>query len=123
MGTVGSTNAGLNDLLQTLTSIGSPLTSTLSTPALQSALQNASPSDIVKLSDAALELQSTDALFGVSDTSGSTNVLSQLESGGSTASGSPAEQNAAAQADLQAQETAALFGTSTSSNGLLNVMG
>lgn len=133
MGTIASTNAGLTDLLQTLSSVGSPLTSTLSTPALQSALQNASPADIVKLSAAALQLQATDEMFGVSDTSDPTNLLSALESSvaGSTttpssSSGSTADQLAAAESDLQAQQTAALFDTnnaSTAENSLFNVMG
>ena len=64
MGTVASTSAGIADLLQTLSNAGSPLASTLSSPALKSALQNGSPADIVKLSDEALQLQETEGLFG-----------------------------------------------------------
>jgi hypothetical protein len=124
MGTVASTNAGLTDVLQTLSSVGSPLMSTLSTPALQSALQNASTSDIVKLSDAALQLENTEELFGTSNSSPA-NLLSTLESS-TPASGtsSTAEQLAAAQSDLQEQQTAALFGdnTGSTSNSLLNVI-
>ena len=103
------------------------------TPALQSALQNASPADIVKLSDAALQLQATDEMFGVSDTSDPTNLLSAPESSvaGSTttpssSSGSAADQLASAESDLQAQQVAALFGTnnaSTVENSLFNVVG
>ena len=133
MGTVASTNAGLTNLLQTLSSVGSPLTSTLSTPALQSALQHASPADIVKLSDAALQLQATDQMFGVSNTSDPTNLLSALESSAagstttpSSSSGSAADRLAAAESDLQAQQVAALFGTnnvSTATTSLFNVVG
>jgi hypothetical protein len=85
MGTV-PTSAGLADLMQALSNAGSPLASTLSSPAVQSALENASPADIVKLSDQALALQETDTLFGISDsTTGSattdgSNLLAALDS-------------------------------------------
>ena len=151
MGTVAS-SAGVADLLQTLTSAGSPLASTFSSPAVQSALQNASPGDIVKLSDQALQLQETDVLFGDPGSSGSNtsdtfessnNLFAALDASLYTAaapasSGTPAtsstsstpsatsvsDQLAAEQSQLQAAETAALFGTGTaSSNNLLNVVG
>jgi hypothetical protein len=80
MGTVPPTNAGLSNLLQTLSNIGSPAVSNaLGSPAVQQALQNASPGDIVKLSEAALELQQTGAMFGVSSSS-SSDPLSTLAS-------------------------------------------
>ena len=141
MGTVAS-SAGIADLLQTLTSVGSPLASTLSSPALQSALQNASPADIVKLSDQALQLQETDALFGVpdsTDSSGSSDIfnssslLASLFGSTASSSGTPSPtsnspesaQLAAAQSELQAEQ-AALFTSNTdasSSGSLLNVLG
>ena len=132
MGTVASTNAGIANLLQTLTSTGSPLASSTLSSTLQSALQNASPADVVKLSDAALQLQETDAIFGVSDTSNASSLFSALESSAagssssSSGTSSTANQLAAAQSDLQAEQTAALFGTSTdsaTSNSLFDVVG
>src|SRR5580693_9054030 len=98
MGSVASTNPlasnnnnGLADLLQNLTNENSPLLSTLSSPAVQSALQNAPASDIVEISDQALQLQDTDALFGISNTSTSPtdSLFSALASVGSGAT-SPA---------------------------------
>ncbi|MGD0435186.1 MAG: hypothetical protein ABSB86_01890 [Bryobacteraceae bacterium] len=72
MNAVSSTNPGLSDLLQTLTNSGSSvLSSTLSSPAVQSALESAPQGDLVELSDQALQLQVVGALFGspTSDTS------------------------------------------------------
>ncbi len=99
MGTVASTNAGLNDLMQTLTSVGSPLVSTLSSSAVESALQNAPVADIVQLSAAALKLQATDEMFGISSTSSAGNPLTALDS---MVSGST-------KADMESAESAALF--------------
>ena len=56
--TLASNNNGLSDLLQTLTNENSPLLSTLSSPKIQSALENAPASDIVEISDQAQQLQS-----------------------------------------------------------------
>ncbi len=61
MGSISSTNPGLTDLLQTLSTADPSL---LSSPSVTSALENASPTDIVELSDAAMQLQSVDAMFG-----------------------------------------------------------
>lgn len=79
MGTVAPTNAGLTDLLKILSNVGSPLvSSTLSTPKMQAALASASPADIVKLSNAALQLQEAEGMFSSSGTSssGSTGLQS-----------------------------------------------
>lgn len=74
MGTIASANPGSNnsnnglaDLLQTLTSENSPLLSTLSSSKVQQALENAPASDIVEISEQAQQLQSVDALFGISN--------------------------------------------------------
>ena len=56
MGSVASTSNGLSDLLQTLTNENSPLLPTLSSPAIQAALQNAPASDIVQISNQAMQL-------------------------------------------------------------------
>lgn len=66
MGSVSSTNAGLSDLLQTLTNENSPLLSTLSSPNVEAALENAPAGDIAQISNEAIQLQMTDALFGES---------------------------------------------------------
>ena len=128
MGSVASantaaTNNGLSDLLQTLTNDNSPLLSTLSSPNVEQALEKAPASDIVQISDEALQLQTTEALFGISNTSSSSadNLFSALGAVGSsatsTASGSSldpgsslADQLAAYQGNMQTQETQALFG-------------
>jgi hypothetical protein len=131
MGSVASTNPlasnnnnGLADLLQNLTNENSPLLSTLSSPTIQAALQNAPASDIVEISDQALQLQATDALFGISNTTTSPtdSLFSALASANSTdtssASGSSldpgsplADQLAAYQGNMQTQEMQTLFAT------------
>ena len=131
MGSVASTNPlasnnnnGLADLLQNLTNENSPLLSTLSSPAVQSALQNAPASDIVEISDQALQLQATDALLGISNptTSPTDSLFSALASinsndtssasGSSLNPGSPlADQLAAYQGNMQTQEMQTLFGS------------
>ncbi len=138
MGSVASTNNGLSDLLQTLTNENSPLLSTLSSPAVQSALENAPASDIVEISDQALQLQATDALFGITNTSTSPtdSLFSALASVGSSAtspaSGSSldpgsslADQLAAYQGNMQTQEMQTLFAptpaTTTTPNSLFDV--
>jgi hypothetical protein len=88
-----ATNNGLSDLLQTLTSENSPLLSTLSSPSVQKALEAAPASDIVEISAEARQLQSVDALFGISNTPSSSgtssdSLFSALESAGSSP-GSP----------------------------------
>jgi hypothetical protein len=72
-----SVNPGLANLLQNLTNVGLPI---LSSPKALAALQKASPSDIVKLSVQATELEGVNALFGnASGTSGNSGF-----GGGST---------------------------------------
>src|SRR5580704_6699264 len=68
MGSIASTNNGLSDLLQTLTSENSPLLPTLSSPTIQAALENAPASDIVQISDQAMQLQNVEALLGTPST-------------------------------------------------------
>jgi hypothetical protein len=121
---VASTSNGLSDLLQTLTNENSPLLSTLSSPGVEAALQSAPSSDIVEISDQAMQLQATDALFGISDTATTPtdSLFSALASVGSSAT-SPAsgssldpgssltDQLAAYQGNMQTQEMQTLFGT------------
>ncbi len=129
----GSSNNGLTDLMQTLTSENSPLLSTLSSPNIQAALASAPTSDIVEISEQAQQLQSVDALFGVSNTASTPDdslfsALADTTAAGSTASttGSTlADQLSAYQNNMQTQETQELFGLtpSTNTNPLLNELG
>ncbi len=140
MGSVSSASSGLTDLLQTLTQDASPeMSSVLSMPSVQSALENAPPADIVQLSTQALQLQAIGELFG--DSAGSATpttpdsllaaLESQLAPSGSTASGGSTAATGtntatSAQEGLQAAEVQALFGAdsaSSSSDSLLNLIG
>jgi hypothetical protein len=105
LGTTPSVNAGLANLLQTLTNIGSPLASS---PTIVAALQKASPGDIVQLSNEATQTEELNAIFGSptdpSAPSGTDSLLSYLYDGnanpidpltGSTSGGSTTSSNAA----------------------------
>lgn len=133
-----SNNNGLSDLLQTLTQENSPLAATLSSPKVEQALENAPTSDIVQISEQAMQLQATDALFGISDSSTSSSdssLFSALASSESSSTGSAAsssssalaDQLAAYQSNMQIQDTQTLLGTSTdgtnATTSLLNVLG
>jgi hypothetical protein len=70
MGSVNSINPGAASLLQLVSSAASPsLSSTLSSAAVQAALKNASPEDLVKLSQAALQSQVAGGLFAAAEAS------------------------------------------------------
>jgi hypothetical protein len=85
MGSVSTINPGVASLLQTLSNV-SPA---LSSPAVQSALENASPQDVVQLSEAATQLESVDAMFGVPSNSSTATPLNLEELlTGSTGAGS-----------------------------------
>lgn len=136
MSTVASTNASMASLMQIFSNFGSPqVSSTLGSAAVQKALKNASPTDIVQISKAALQLQQSNAIFGVSDKSSTDPIAALISSAmgatsesastAASATSSVAEQFAAAQMALQAQQTAALFGDSigSSTGSLINVFG
>jgi hypothetical protein len=128
MGSVSSANSGITTLLQTLTNLNSPV---MSSKATVSALESASPSDIVSLSDAATQLQGVSELFGLSggsSTSSSVSSLSYLLGGSlaansSQTNSSSANSTAAAstssatdqlanyEATLQQEQTQALLGS------------
>jgi hypothetical protein len=127
MGSVASTNSGLSDLLQTLTNENSPLLSTVSSPTVEAALENAPASDIVEISDQAIQLQTADALLGISNTTTSPtdSLFSALASVGPSATssapgsslnpGSPlSDQLAAYQGNMQTQDMQTLFDTTPS---------
>lgn len=128
MGSVSSTNAGLSDLLQTLTNENSPLLSTLSSPTIEAALQNAPASDIAQISDEAMQLQVADAIFGdpSSSSTSSESLFSELTGtpSSTTPTTSLADQLAAYQGNSQLQETQSLLGipqTPTTPNSLFDV--
>ena len=125
--TLASGNNCLSDLLQTLTNENSPLLSTLSSPAVQTALEKAPAGDVVEISEQALQLQATDALFGISNPSSTPtdSLLSALANVGSNATSSAsgssldagsslADQLAAYQGNMQTQEMQTLFDTTAS---------
>ncbi len=125
----GSTNPGLADALQLITNSASPtVSSLLSSPSVQAALQNAPTADLVELSDQALQSQVVDGLFGNADgsqtqTDPSTtlaNILAEVNpstsSTASTSSSSLANQLAIYQDQQQGQDTQALLGAGSSVN-------
>jgi hypothetical protein len=140
MSAISSVNPGVADLFNWLSSTGSTAaTSALSSPSVQSALQGASPGDLVLLSQQALQLQQAGSLFTSSDSSetsatpeslllqaltssiaGSTTAGSTTAgstTAGSTTAGSTAtESTAAATTSAFALELAyQLFGTNSNS--------
>ena len=131
MGSVSS-SAGVASLLQILSASGSPV---VSSPALMSDLENASPEDIIQISISAIQLQGMDTLLGIS--SGDTSDGSALSSiiGNMTASQTPAEaastsqstagQVASSEASLQAADAQGLFDPelSNTSDLLLDITG
>jgi len=134
MSAVSAANPGIASLSQLLSSAGSAtLTSALSTPAVQSALQNAPAGDIVRLSDQALQLQEAASLFGLPASSSTAatpdSLLFQaLNSSltGATNSGSTSASTTAATANAASalQQVSELFGTNSSSgNGSLSILG
>lgn len=65
-----SSTSGLVNLMQMLTNGAPPaVSSLLASQSVQAALAKASPTDIVQLSDQAMQLQMADGLFGGSNTS------------------------------------------------------
>lgn len=109
-----STGSNLSDLLQTLSAASPELSSLLSAPNVQASLATASPADIVKLSDAALELQNVDVLFGnTGGTQAGGSLFGDL-SGNSTTQTDPLL--AALDASLTAPAASALAGTSSATS-------
>ncbi len=130
-------NPGVSDLLQTLSNLNSPV---LSSPAVVSALEKASPSDIVQLSAEATQLEGVDAMFGITDGSddsgaGLTSAPAGLQNSavglsnsnaGTPSSSTPstaasstaslATQLANYQVAMQSDETQALLGNGTNND-------
>jgi|SRR5579871_1207915 len=128
MSAVTPTNPALASLLQSISNINSPL---MSLPAVQSALQKASPVDIVQLSSAATQLENVDVLFGVPGSDGSSNsgtnslfadVAASLENPAAPVTSA----SAANQSLSQAAENASLLDSSSTGglpSSLLNILG
>lgn len=65
MASISPVSPGISDLIQAFSvTAGSPLSS----PSLQTAVEKASPRDIVQISEAALQLQQAGNLFGSAGT-------------------------------------------------------
>ena len=147
MSSISSINPGLENLLQTLSNVDSPV---LSNSKVVTALEQASPEDVVQLNAAATQLETVDALFGISvgssesPTSDLSSILANLEpstNGAESSSTSPdstagAQSSSPAstalstsqvmQAEIQAAEATELFDpqSNTGSTGsLLNIIG
>jgi hypothetical protein len=79
MGSVSTNSFSVANLVQNLTGAGSPqLAATLSSPAVQTAIQNAPTSDLVDLSSQALKLQETSLLFGDGSAADTATLASML---------------------------------------------
>ncbi len=124
MGSIPSVNPGVSDLLQTLSSAESASgSSVLSSSAVQSALETASPGDIVQLSARALQLQEADGLFGSAEsTQTAASIIQQAlnssrsastTTGAATSSSTLSSAAATALATSQLEEVTGLFGTNT----------
>jgi hypothetical protein len=95
MASVASINPGLSDLLQSLANIDSPV---VSSPGAVSALEKASPTDLVQLSEAAMQLEGLDEMFGIQNGiqngipngSGATNLENLLNGAVDASLASPA---------------------------------
>ena len=125
MGSVGSVNPGVGDLLQALYNNNSSLSPVLSSPSVESALQSASPADLVQLSAQALQLQQTGELFGSYDPASQISgpggallqALEEQDSAGQAASS--ANLSAASQTNPALTEADDLFGSGNSTISLL----
>jgi hypothetical protein len=140
---VPSANPGLANALQPIGNSTPALASLLSWSSVKSALQQAPPADLVKLSDQALQLEATNGLFGTAGTaqpdpdSALTSLLAQLRPSIPVSSTSRPAVTAAAPApsvasqlgifegQLEAENTQALFASSAAaaSGSKVNLLG
>jgi hypothetical protein len=108
--TTGAINPAISTLFQTLGAENPAL----GTPAVQTALQNASPEDAVALSEAALQAQNVAGLFNPTSISGSAfdpaNLLASLLQSASKGSDTQAPGLQSVLAAIQYQQATALFG-------------
>jgi len=108
MGSVTSPlNPGIATLLQSFTNADSALSSQLSSPTVESALENAPPAEIAQLSNQSFQMQEMDALFGSPETSSApSSLISSLF---------PTTSNATPNSILQSLDASLLASTNTSS--------
>jgi len=144
---MGSVN--LSNLLQSLGAESPALASLLSTTKMQSALEQASPGDLVQLSDQAMRLRQVGLLFGSTDgtqsnafnpapdslfsilgpansNSSPDPVMQALESSLGLAEANPSSTTnpiASPTSSLQAQELESLFGSPQAIDPFLNTLG
>jgi hypothetical protein len=148
MGSISSTGISAASLLQSLTNGSPQFSATLSSPTVQTALQNATAGELVELSTQALQLQESDLLFGDSTAAASGTLASTLaslssppssdatsvsaasdsSSSASTSASPPtsaSSQLATYQTELQSQELEALFGVGSNnpSTSLIDTIG
>jgi hypothetical protein len=121
-----SRTSNLVNLMQMLTNAAPPaVSSLLASKNVQAALAKASPTDIVQLSDQAMQLQMADGLFGGANTSSQTMTMADLYA--PNAATSPMESsNLAQQSVLAAFYTpsgyAASSNSSSASGSLINLL-
>jgi hypothetical protein len=153
MGSLNSTGSNLSNLRQTLQAESPELSTLLFTSKMQSALENASPGDLVQLSDQALRLQQVGLLFGSTDGTQSSGfpappdslfaalspdssatqtdpLLQALDSslgvsgpGGNPSTATLSDQIANSANTFQSQELNSLFGTPQTVDPFFNTLG
>jgi len=112
MSSVSSTNPVLNSLLQTLSSMNSPV---MASPKAVAALEKASGADIATLSDEAMQLQNVDLIFGAAagtsntDSAGADLLSSLAESLTPATAPSPTTASSALQSAESSQPLLNLF--------------
>lgn len=112
---VAAPNPGIASLLQFLSGAASPLISSVtSSSPVQSALENASPADLIQLSAQALQFQQVEGLFSTTSSADPALPAPSASSG----SFSPS-QLASYQSQTQLEQVQTLFGTSGTSVSVL----
>jgi hypothetical protein len=122
MSAISPVNPGAAALSGLLSSVAKNTVSpVLSSPAVQDALKNASPGDVVDLSLQALQLQQASGLFGGDTSNGPAAAdLAVLQSAGAT----PADVAAESSASAALQQAYGLFGSGQATGGgLFNFFG
>jgi hypothetical protein len=117
---VSTTSSVVSNLLQTLSADSPALSTAFSSPNVQSALQNASPTDIVQLSDDAVQFQEASLLFGDAGSTStptaetaSDTILQSMESALQTQASAANPTSTASSTPTSTPDLASLFGTTT----------
>jgi hypothetical protein len=123
---VSTTSSVISNVLQSLSSDSPTLSSVFSSPNVQSALQSASPTDVVQLSDDAVKFQEASVLFGNDGStmtptaqSASDTILQAMESAIQTQAGA-ATSASTASPTTSTPNLASLFDTITTTDPSLN---